>query len=157
MRYKKRTEYVDAIQFTGSNGKEIEEWSNYWIYFDSSRNRYVGRVYGETVNLIEGNYVIKKPDGSVSIMNEDMFEKEYVTEKELTFSEALALLKDGHKVRRASWKQDSYLQVRMPESTSAIRQCVCMYNEYPETGGLFVYSWSPISMDMFADDWELYE
>lgn len=157
MRYKKRTEYVEAIQFTGENGKEIEEWSNHWIYFDSNRNRYVGRVYGETMNLIEGHYVVKKPDGSVNIVNESVFEEEYSAEKDLTFSEALSLLKDGCKVRRAAWKPNSYLKLRGADSSSVIRQCVCMYNDSPDSSGLFVYSWSPISMDMLADDWELYE
>lgn len=157
MKYKKRAEYVEAIQFTGENGKEIEEWTNHWVYFDSSRNRYVGRVYGETMTLIEGNYVIKKPDGSISIMNESVFEKEYVTEKNFTFSEALVFMKAGHKVRRAAWKPNSYLRIQGPDNGSAIRQGVFMYNKYPDTGEMFIYSWSPISLDMFANDWEVYE
>lgn len=162
MRYKRKSEFIDAMQYDCTNGNALEKWSNHWIYFDKTKNRYVGRVMDDVVALRDEDYVIKGTDGSISICPKTLFENSYVPAYKLTFSEALMLLKDGKKIRRASWKPETYLTI-----TSGVRDInrnvsyeykfVCMCNKYTDTGGLFTYSWSPISADMFAEDWEVIE
>lgn len=161
MKYRKKTEFVDAIQFDGTNGEEIEKWADHWIYFDRNRNCYVARTCDDVISLRKGDYVIKHVDGCVSICLESIFEAEYEAAKNLSFSEALIMLKAGHHVRRSGWKPEAYLTISSKQTCvpmnngSNMRQFICMCNMYTESGGKLTYSWAPISPDMFADDWEV--
>ena len=160
MKYKKKTEFVDAIQFDGTNGEEIENWVDHWVYFDKNKDCYVARLYGEVIPVRAGDYIVKHRDGSISLCLKAMFEETYEVAKNLTFSEALIMLKNGYQVRRAAWRPGTYLTITsetktVKENVAFEQKFVCMCNKYAESGGLFSYSWAPISRDMFADDWEI--
>lgn len=85
----------------------------------------------------------------------------------LSFEEALHLLKEGDRIARAFWNNDTYLAL-IPEQISNSSTTKYPFYIAPNqqvahvpviaifTGGDLIVGWIPNSLDLFANDWGVY-
>lgn len=70
----------------------------------------------------------------------------------LSFEDALYLLRAGEKVMRTGWKNVRYIAVQRPDENSKMRRaylyCVPLDNQ--------ACPWVISPMDLFAEDWQLF-
>lgn len=72
----------------------------------------------------------------------------------MTFEEALVLLKQGYKVRRAGWNgKNQWIAVQYPQIHSRMTQTFLYLKN--EQGG--IVPWAASQGDIFAGDWESFE
>lgn len=73
---------------------------------------------------------------------------------EMTFGEALELLKQGRRMRRRGWNREGmWLELYNPDKKMTHPYLVINIPGCEE--GLRVLPWQPAQVDLFAEDWEI--
>jgi hypothetical protein len=99
-------------------------------------------------------YAVRDADGYTSWSPRDVFEEAYQPVDAMSFSGALAALKDGHSVWRSGWRsgwRDGIKLVLMPDRS-----------EGWDTGTVYIvftdatfFKWGPCRDDLTANDWQI--
>jgi len=108
-----------------------------------------------------------KHDGYISWSPEDVFNEAYNPNGQLTFGDALLMLKRGHKVHRAGWNGRSMFLFLVSGSTFKVNR-VPLLGIYPEgteinyhahvdmkTADGQIVPWLCSQTDMLAEDWSV--
>lgn len=72
--------------------------------------------------------------------------------KTFSFAMALMLLKEGDRVQRSTW-MSVHIGVQRPDENSRMR----LPYLYQNNGGEQSVPWAPTQIDIFADDWQIFE
>jgi len=77
-KYRKKPVIVEAIQFTGDNGKEIQDWVNNEVWLSSIVSPFLSilTLEGEMKGTV-GDYIIKGAQGEFYPCKPDIFEQTY--------------------------------------------------------------------------------
>lgn len=166
-----------AILARPMNRKEYNDYRGWKLPKDEN-----GDDKGYLVEYIDGGQSNHpKHDGYISWSPKEVFEKAYKANKNLTFSEALYLLKQGFPVKREGWNKGKFAFRQVPASINVetivpkmqslparvksifikrneIKGAPIQTLEYSNQIALVdkdnnIYSYLPSSEDLFAEDW----
>jgi hypothetical protein len=99
-------------------------------------------------------YAVTYPDGYTTWMPKAMFDEIYNTNGSLTYGQALAAMKDGHKVTRAGWNgKDMWIALQVPDAHSKMT----LPYTYMKTVTGDLVPWLCSQTDAWAEDWSIVE
>mgnify|MGYP003393736195 CR=1 FL=1 len=178
MKARKKPVVIECFEFVG--GAEEPGWPKGWLEAEHSFSADGTEVYIETLEGRHtgslGDIIIKGVKGEFYPCKPDIFAATYLEEKDqgLTFGDALVLLKQGKKLRRAGWNgKDIFIEL-IDEAVGLKRpgfdgeMCdvhVGAFIAIDSTGlqtlnpaaPKTIRPWLASQTDMLAEDWELAE
>lgn len=81
--YEKRNPgVIEALQWTGKNSEEMKSLCGAWSYFEEDTQtlfilRSADFYHGSFVPCKQGDYVVRSPNGALSIMDKEWLERHY--------------------------------------------------------------------------------
>ena len=118
-------------------GKIMMSWLNHKVWSDE------WQVLGQILNDYSKRLAELNPE---PVNDRAELIKEYPMPGTFGFPLALSQLKNGRKVRRAKWKERSYLQIEEIFDKPTILRA------YASTGRMF---WHPSNEDLLSEDWQV--
>ena len=156
MLYRKLPMTIEAHVWDGSVEciKMLEEWSKHFIFWNDSTNALQCRTAEGTVTASLGDYCIKGVNGEFYFCKPDIFEKSYESVGDMDFSTALKLCKTGKKIKRKVW-YDTLHVFYNPVAKNKLGEFAPTL--MIENGSTMARIWTPLMMDIMAEDWTIYE
>ena len=77
MKYIKKPIEIEAIQFTGTNFAECEQFIGS-EYYDNTKNYPNIKINNFTVPVLRGEYIFKTEDGAAGVLSEERFNEDFI-------------------------------------------------------------------------------